>query len=396
MRGRQLSTALALLFVVLIPTVLAGCGGPPAAGTPGRPAPTRSPSPSATPTPDPIAGMSLQQKLGQLVMVGFPGTTLTPQLQQAFATERFGAVVLTDGNGNGASGPQVRQLINSIQAAEGSGPRPIMTTNQEGGTVCFYSTGMTCPPGAREQGRAPGPAAVQQDAAEMARDLRGLGFDSGLAPVADVWDARSPFMADRSFGSDPAAVSTLVTTAIQADHAGQVMAVAKHFPGHGSAADSHVSLPTVSHDMATLQGVDLPPFQAAIGAGADMIMVGHLLVPAIDPDQPTSASPKAMALLRDQLGYKGVIITDDLMMDGIQERYQGAQAGVAAFEAGADMLMFASSVTLGTQAIALLRQELAAGRISQARIDESARRIMALKGRFGLLNSAPAPTPTHT
>jgi beta-N-acetylhexosaminidase len=219
----------------------------------------------------------------------------------------------------------------------------------------------------------------------MARDLRGLGFDSGLAPVADVWDGQSPFMADRSFGTDPAAVSTLVTAAVEADHAGSQMAVAKHFPGHGSAADSHVSLPTVSHDQATLNRVDLPPFQAAIKAGVDMVMVGHLLVPAIDPDQPTSASPKAMSLLRDQLGYQGVIITDDELMDGIQLRHQGAQAGVASFEAGADMIMYSSSVQLAIQTIDLLQQEVQSGKIPEARVNESARRVLALKAHYGLL-----------
>jgi beta-N-acetylhexosaminidase len=390
MRRRRLTRALAILAVAAALTACGGTGGGTGSHTP-RPTPSRRPTP--TPTPDPIAGMTLQQKLGQLVMVGFPGATLTPALQQAFATYRFGAVVLTQGNGNGADAAQVRQLIASIQGAEGAGPAPIVTTNQEGGTVCFYDTGMTCPPGQREQGAGGDPATASQDSAAMAKDLRALGFDSGLAPVADVWDGQSPFMADRSFGTDPTTVSSLVTAAIEADHAGGIIAVAKHFPGHGSAADSHVSLPTVSHDMATLQRVDLPPFEAAIKAGVDMVMVGHLLVPAIDPDQPTSASPKAMSLLRDQLGFKGVILTDDLQMDGIQVRYQGAQAGVAAFEAGADMLMFASSVPLAEQAISLLQQQVASGKITQARVDESVRRVMALKRRFGLLPGAPSPTP---
>lgn len=402
MRGRRLSGPrrlhpLALLLLAAV--VLAACapanpGGGHAGGAAPRATPTATAHPTPTPTPDPIAGMTPQQKLGQLVMVGFPGATLTPDLQQAFATYRFGAVVLTQGNGNGADATQARQLIASIAAAEGAGPRPIVTTNQEGGTVCFYATGMACPPGQREQGATGSPTTAGQDSAAMARDLTGLGFESGLAPDADVWDGRSPFMQDRSFGTDPTAVSSMVTAAIDADHAGHVIAVAKHFPGHGSAADSHVSLPTVAHDVATLHRVDLPPFQAAIQDGVDMVMVGHLLVPAVDPDQPTSASPKAMALLR-QLGFQGVILTDDLQMDGIQIRHQGAAAGVASFEAGADMIMFASSVTLAEQAIGLLQQEVQKGAIPQSRVDESARRVMALKQRYGLLPETPVPAPSH-
>jgi beta-N-acetylhexosaminidase len=222
----------------------------------------------------------------------------------------------------------------------------------------------------------------------MAQDLRALDFNSGLAPVADVWDGRSPFMADRSYGTDPATVARLVTAAVQADHAQGVLAVAKHFPGHGSAGDSHQFLPTVSHDSTALHQVDLPPFQAAITAGADMVMVGHLLVPAIDSQLPTSLSPHAMSLLRQELGYQGVIITDDLMMGAIQQHYSSAEAAVMALQAGADMVMFAGSVQIAVDAIQKILQAISTGRLSQAQIDSSVRRVLALKGRYKLISEA--------
>jgi beta-N-acetylhexosaminidase len=381
--------------VLVAALALAGCAGGPGSRDQGSPAPTSTPrpTPTPTPTPDPIAGLTPLQRVTQLFMVGFSGSTLDDQLRQALATDRFGAVVIDNGNGNAQGAAQVKQLVASIRAAEGPGPGPMVTTNQEGGTVCFFGSGVTCPPGQREEGASGDPQRIAADSTAMAQGLRGLDIDSGLAPVADVWDGASPFMADRAFGTDPQIVSKLVTAAVDADHAQHLVAVAKHFPGHGSASDSHVSLPTVHHDMATLQRVDLPPFQAAIGAGVDMVMVGHLLVPAVDPTLPTSLSPNTVALLRNQLGYKGVIITDDLEMGAIRGAYQGPDAAVQALKAGVDMVMFAGSVALAQQAVQKVMDAIAAGQLSQARIDESARRVLALKARYGLAGS-PTPTPS--
>lgn len=374
---------------VLTALVLSACSSPQAGAgtaTPG-PSPTRTlaPTPTPTPTPDPLAGMTVEQRVAQLVMVGFVGPALTANLRQAFSSYRFGAVVLDDGNHNGADPDQVRRLVADIRGAESPGPGPIVTTNQEGGTVCFAAAGLPCPPGQREEGANRDTARVDTDTSEMARGLRGLDLNSGLAPDADVWNGSSPFMGDRSFGTDPARVSELVRAAVDADHAQHVVAVAKHFPGHGAAGDSHLFLPTVKHDAATLHSVDLPPFQAAIQAGVDMVMVAHLLVPAIDPDLPTSLSPRAMTLLRQELGYQGIIITDDLMMGAIVQHYTAPQAAVMALQAGADMIMLAGSVELAEQAVGKVLEALQAGRLSQAQIDRSVRRVLALKARYGLM-----------
>jgi beta-N-acetylhexosaminidase len=140
----------------------------------------------------------------------------------------------------------------------------------------------------------------------------------------------------------------------------------------------------VNHNAATLHSVDLPPFQAAIQAGVDMVMVAHLIVPAIDPDLPTSLSPRAMTLLRQELGYQGIIITDDLMMGAIVQHYTAPQAAVIALQAGADMVMLAGSVELAQQAVGKVLEALQAGQLSQAQIDRSVRRVLALKARYGL------------
>lgn len=328
--------------------------------------------------------MSLEQKIGQLMMVGVTGPTLPAATAQAFTRYRFGSVVLTDGNDNGGSAAGARQQAQAIRSAEGPGPLPILTTNQEGGTVCFRSAGMRCPPGQREQGATGSAQVVTADTTETAQDLKGLGFSSGLAPDADVWDGTSPFMADRSYGTDPAAVSRLVSASVAADHAQGVLAVAKHFPGHGSAGDSHQYLPTVQHDLGTLQRVDLPPFRAAVQSGADMIMTGHLLVPALDPNLPTSLSPRAMALARQTLGYQGVMITDDLGMQAITDHFGVPQAALLALQAGEDIVMYSGSMDVAVQTLGSLVAAVQQGKLSEAQVDQSVQRVLALKARSGL------------
>lgn len=384
----------ALAACALVALILAACGGGANAQrsqaqpspTPSHPAGTATSAPTATPaaSPDPVASMSLEQKIGQLMMVGVSGATLPAPSAQAFTRYRFGSVVLTDGNDNGGSAASARQLAQAIRSAEGPGPLPIMTTNQEGGTVCFRSTGMACPPGQREQGATGSTQVVTADTTATARDLKSLGFSSGLAPDADVWDGSSPFMADRSYGTDAAAVSRLVTASVAADHAQGMLAVAKHFPGHGSAGDSHQYLPTVQHDLATLQRVDLPPFRAAVQADTDMIMTGHLLVPALDPNLPTSLSPKAMALARQTLGYQGVLITDDLTMQAITDHFGVEQAALLALQAGEDIVMYSGSMNVAVRTLGVLVAAVQQGKLSQAQVDQSVHRVLALKGRSGL------------
>ncbi|MBO0702302.1 MAG: hypothetical protein J2P44_11905 [Candidatus Dormibacteraeota bacterium] len=390
MRRLQLSRASLLLIALLL---LAGCGAPQAGRGPSpRPSASRRPTPSArptpaptpTPTPDLAAGMSLPQKIAQLEMVGFPGAGLTAEEAQQFQLYRFGSIVVYPGDENGSTPQQVSALIAGVRQAEGAGPGVLVSTNQEGGTVCYTASGVYCAAGAHELG-AEGTAAVTAGYSQMAQGLKQLGIQTGLAPDADVWDGDpAQSLADRSFGTDPAHVAQDVTAAVQADHGAGVMAVAKHFPGEGSAGDTETYLPTDSETMQQLQSVNFPPFQAAIASGVDMIMVGHVLMSAINPTLPASLAPQTYQILRTQLGYQGVLISDDLGMGAITPRYDQAQAGLMALEAGADIIMFASSINAAVQAIPLIEQAVRSGRLPMARLDASVTRVLELKQRYGL------------
>jgi beta-N-acetylhexosaminidase len=166
----------------------------------------------------------------------------------------------------------------------------------------------------------------------------------------------------------------------------------KHFPGHGDTiVDSHTGLPRITHDLATLQRIDLPPFASASSDGVDVIMAGHLLVPALDPDEPATLSSKILTdLLREQLGFQGVVMTDSLWMAGIRSRVKAdADAALDAFRAGADILLMPTDIDA---TVARIHAALDAGQISESRLDASVRRILALKQRLGLLDPAWQPS----
>src|SRR5205085_6970568 len=172
-------------------------------------------------------------------------------------------------------------------------------------------TRFPCLTGASQTGEQ-GPGDIQAEMMRMTTGLKALGFDINLAPVADVWDGAHPIMSERSYGQNPHVVAQDVTAAIAGIHAAGMYAAAKHFPGHGTAnADSHLSLPFVAESAPTLRSRDFLPFQAAIAAHVEMVMVGHLNVPALDALAPTSMSAAVLQLLRSELGYPGIVISDD-------------------------------------------------------------------------------------
>jgi beta-N-acetylhexosaminidase len=235
--------------------------------------------------------------------------------------------------------------------------------------------------------------AAKQEGAATAREARAIGVNWVFAPVADVNNnPENPIINIRSFGSDPQEVSKYVEAFIEGAHSevkNQVLLTAKHFPGHGDTAeDSHLSLPKLDADRDRIQSVELAPFRAAIAAGVDSIMTAHLAVPALDPDNiPASVSPKILTgLLRGEMQYKGLIVTDAMDMQGLTLMFDNSEAAVRAIEAGSDVLLMPRSAE---EAINGVAAAVRSGRISQKRLDESVTRVLAAKMKLGLLKSKP-------
>jgi beta-N-acetylhexosaminidase len=224
------------------------------------------------------------------------------------------------------------------------------------------------------------------------RELSALGIHMNLAPVLDVWDnPQNSVIGERSYSSDPETVARLGTAYIHGLQAQGVLAVGKHFPGHGSTSeDSHVTLPVVQHDRAWMEAHELVPFRAALRGSVAAIMTAHVSFPLIDPlpDRPASLSPPIVSgLLREELGYDGLVLTDDMgVMEAITGRYEAGDAAVKALQAGSDMLIVVGPLARQRRMVEAIAAEVGST-ISPERLDASVRRVLRAKQQVGLLES---------
>ncbi|WP_167004139.1 glycoside hydrolase family 3 protein [Mumia sp. ZJ430] len=401
---RESRTPLRLLILGLA-LVLAAAFGPPAAtaGGPGHSgdAPYRGKIISQ------LRHMTLEEKVGQLFVIEVAGRDAnTPSdaakainqrmygvdtPAQAVAKYRPGGVIYytTRNNDDNIGDPaQVATLSNGLQAAALAQPRRIplqISVDQEGGAlVARFGAPATQMPGNMALGAGRSAADAKRSAQVIGTELDAVGVTQDYAPVADVnVNPNNPVIGIRSIGSDPALVSDLVAAQVRGYRAGGVSAVAKHFPGHGDTGkDSHFGLPEVTHTRAEMEAIDLPPFRAAIAAGIDTIMTAHVVLPAIDPGVPATMSHKILTgLLRDDLGFDGLVVTDALDMQGATSTYPPDVAPVRAFLAGADQLLVPPQMDVAYGAVL---DAVRSGEISKKRLDESVYRILLHKHREGI------------
>jgi len=341
-----------------------------------------------------IDRMTLEQKVGQVFMLGFTGTSLDDDNRALIRGLHLGGVTLFGRNIENAQ--QLAELDRQLQTV--ADPVPLfISVDQEGGLVVRVTDGATIFPGNMAVGATGDPALARQVAQASATELLAMGVNMDLAPVVDVnTNPLNPVIGVRSFGSNADLVTKFAAQAVDGVQSMGVSAVAKHFPGHGdTSVDSHRDLPVVPYPLERLQSLELLPFQAAMQAHVDGIMTAHLYLPNIEPQQdlPATLSPRVLTgLLRDQLGYQGLILTDALDMDAIKKDHSPASAAVEAFEAGADMLLIAGINTddrmrLGDGPPALLAA-VQSGRVSEARLNESVLRILEAKASRGILPGA--------
>jgi beta-N-acetylhexosaminidase len=330
----------------------------------------------------------LHDALGQLLLVGFDGTALTPQLAALIRDLRLGGLIIFQRNV--ASPAALAALTADCQrvAREAGLPKLLIAIDQEGGRVARLRAGQGFDefPSARAVA-SQGIAGVTQQTVAMAAQLRAAGINVNLAPVLDVNNnPANPVIGDRSFGDDAAQVTACGVAVVEALQANGVLAVAKHFPGHGDVAvDSHVALPIVPHGMERLAAVEFAPFVAAMRAGVAGIMSAHVAFPAIEPDGlPATLSRRVLTgLLRDALGYDGLVLTDSLEMGALATLgYPPPLAAVTAIAAGADIALFNSSDEIHRDAHAMLLRWIDEARIPRAQIERSLARVAAAKAAY--------------
>ena len=350
-----------------------------------------------------LSGMSIEQKIGQLfVAVGYGATADAPHpsntsttgvdtIAQIVRTHHVGGLIYFVWSDNLQDVEQVATLSNDVQAAalDSSGIPLMISTDEERGVVTRLPDPATALPGAMALGATGARAHARRAGEIVGAELRASGLAQAFAPVADVnIEARNPVIGVRSLGADPDAIARLVVAQVKGLQGADCSAAAKHFPGHGdTATDSHVGLPVIDHTRAELDEIDLPPFRAAIEEGIDAIMTGHIVVPALDDSgrPATLSQPILTGLLREELGFDGVVVTDSLAMEGVRTMFGDDRVPVEAILAGADQMLMPPDLTV---AIGGVRDAVADGEITEDRLDRSVRRILAQKLRRGLFEDA--------
>lgn len=322
----------------------------------------------------------LEPMAAKLFCVGFQGTTVPKELLELQARGISGAILFK----RNLEGPaQAASLNAALKRAAG---RPFLTSvDQEGGRVMRLREPFTPVPPMRILGQAGDPALARKLGAVLGMELRALGFDLDFAPVLDVdTNPANPVIGDRSFAREPGAVAALAVALLEGMQEVGVAACGKHFPGHGDTAqDSHLELPRLAHPMERLEEVELVPFAAAIQAGVASIMTAHVIFEALDPHYPATMSRPALdGILRDRLGYQGVVISDDLEMSAIADHFGLEDAVIRGVNAGVDLFLVCHSHEKQHQAIDALIRGVERGQVKRERLLEAGARIDRMMERF--------------
>ena len=327
-------------------------------------------------------GARLARACGQLLSVGFDGPVAPDDLLARLAAGEVGSVMLFRPNVDKASPAQVAALVARIRGAAPSDAPVLIAIDQEGGLVQRLRAPLTVWPAMLAVGAAGDPARTQQVGSALGGELAALGIGWDFAPVLDIHtNPGNPVIGNRAFGTTAGAVVEHALAFWRGLRAAGVAGCGKHFPGHGDThADSHFTLPVVAHEVDRLRAVELAPFAAAARAGIDSIMTAHVMYPALDRDWPATLSrPILTDLLRDQLGFAGVIVSDDLGMKAVADRYPIEELAVRSIAAGADHLIVREPAARQRAAFAALLRAAETRSDVRARVVQSASRVAAMK-----------------
>jgi beta-N-acetylhexosaminidase len=327
----------------------------------------------------------IRHRVGQLFMVGFEGLTAPEYLLEWLAEGRVAGVILFARNV--ASPAQLAQLTASIHAA--ARYPALISIDQEGGTVARLRNGFTESPGAMALSVLDDPEAVAQASRILADEMHALGINWDYAPVLDIlYNVENPSLGTRSFGASAGKVARLASAAVRGLQAGGVAACAKHFPGLGDTAlDTHLALPTLDTPVEALTVRDLLPYRAVLAEGLASVMTTHTRFSALDREHPATLSAVVInRLLREELGFDGVVTTDCMEMKAIADHYGAGESAVLAVLGGVDLVLFSHTRAAQEAAYDAVLAAVESGRIPLARVDEANRRTAAMQVRFPAVN----------
>lgn len=337
-----------------------------------------------------ISQLSIDEKIGQMIFAGVSGTKPNAETDRLINDYRVGGFIF---NGKNLSSPsQTVAYINDLKEKNHkTNKTPLFFgIDQEGGRISKLPGDLVDIPTNLEIGKVNNPSFSFELGSILGKMVHAYGFNINFAPVLDInSNPKNPVIGDRSFGDNSKIVSELGTQMMKGIQSESIIPTIKHFPGHGdTSVDSHLELPTVHKSLAELEKLELNPFRHAIDEGADMVMVAHLMLPQIDQQFPSSLSKVMMTeILRNQMGFDGVIITDDLTMEAVAGNFDLGNAAVLSVKAGTDIVMVAHDYEKIIKVISALKKAVEDGVILEERINESVKRILLLKEKYRITDS---------
>ncbi|KRF18705.1 beta-N-acetylhexosaminidase [Paenibacillus sp. Soil787] len=383
-------------FAAVFSLLLTGCssshpGVSPSSATPAATPPRVETTPSPTPTSTPVAtsavtAMTLEEKLGQMIIAGIDEYSMNVQARELIEVYHVGGIILYKPNVKNTT--QLVSLVNELKQTNAVNKLPLwLGVDEEGGRVTRLPDEITKTPTSRDIGKTGRPALAYHIGQLLGKELNAYGLNMDFAPDLDVnSNPNNPVIGDRSFGSNASIVSSFGVQMMNGLQDQQVVPVVKHFPGHGdTSVDSHVGLPIVQNDLARLRKLELVPFAEAFKHQADAVMVAHILLPKVDAQNPASMSKKMMTdLLRKEMGFEGLIMTDDMTMGAIIKNYDLGEAAVKSVLAGANIVMVGHEYEKVVTVIDALRKAVQSGQIPMDTIDQSVRQVTKVKQKYKL------------
>lgn len=404
-----------LMFLMCIILVLGGCGSTESSQTSPNPSlgneaesndPSQS-SPDGTgsgdqddqddpsevvtdPTQELLDTMSTDEKIGQLVVVGMDGTQQNEDTQKFIKDYHVGGFIFYKDNIENTK--QSLRLFNELKSSNEGNKVPLwMSVDEEGGRVTRMPEEFLKLPTNQAIGLENDSELSNEIGQVLGRELQGFGLNMDIAPVLDInSNPNNPVIGDRSFGDQAKLVSSLGIATMKGIQSQGIVPVIKHFPGHGdTSVDSHVGLPVVENDLERLRKLELVPFQDAINQQAEVVMIAHLLMPRVDPDNPASLSKIVITdILREELGFTGIVMTDDMTMGAIAENVDLQEASVQTILAGTNIVLVGHDAEKGVAVIQALTDAVENGKISDDVLNSRVYTILKLKEKYGLTNDA--------
>ena len=333
-----------------------------------------------------VDNMKLEEKIGQLVMVGFVGEELNDNIEKMLDNYYVGGVILFEENIKNTD--QTLNLINSLKKINGKNNIPLfIAADEEGGKVTRLSNIFGNMPSGKNIGELDNEDYSFEIGSLISYRLKSIGFNLDFAPVLDInSNPRNPIIGDRAYGSTKESVSKHGIQVMKGIQSNNIVPTIKHFPGHGDTyIDSHLDLPVVDKDLKELKSMELVPFREAINNGADMVMIGHILFPKIDKENPATFSKEIITnILRKNLNYDKVIITDDMAMGAITKNYNIGEAAIKSLKAGTDIILVCHDYENQVQVIEAIDKAIKSGELTESEIDEKVYRIIKLKEEYGI------------